>query len=83
MSLTTVPMTLREARAYVTRVHRHHVAPQGGLFAIGLSEADEVVGVVIVGMPVARMLAGEKITESARTHAREMFAARRRLAAGK
>ncbi len=32
---------------------------------------------------LARMLAGEKITESARIHAREMFAARRRLAVGK
>jgi DNA repair protein RecN (Recombination protein N) len=31
---------------------------------------------------LARMLAGEKITESARIHAREMFAARRQLAVG-
>lgn len=57
MSLEVVPMTLREARAYVDRIHRHHRAPQGGLFAIGAAEDDEIVGVVIVGMPVARMLA--------------------------
>jgi hypothetical protein len=50
-------MTLREARAFVTANHRHHRAPQGGLFAIGLAEAEQVVGCVIVGMPVARMLA--------------------------
>jgi len=31
---------------------------------------------------LARMLAGEKVTESARIHAREMFAARRQLAVG-
>lgn len=55
--MTTVPMTLREAREYVTRVHRHHPAPQGGLFAVGAAEGDSIVGVVIVGMPVARMLA--------------------------
>lgn len=32
--LTVQPITLREARAFVTRVHRHHKAPQGGLFAV-------------------------------------------------
>ena len=51
------PMTLREADAFVDANHRHHRAPQGGLFAIGLSDGDKVVGVVIVGKPVARMVA--------------------------
>jgi hypothetical protein len=55
--LTAVPMTLREADAYVDAMHRHHKAPQGGLFAIGASDGDAIVGVVIVGKPVARMLA--------------------------
>ena len=36
--------------------HRHHKAPQGGLFAIGLEENGTVIGVAIVGRPVARML---------------------------
>lgn len=57
MSLAVVPVTLREARAYVERTHRHHKPPQGGLFAIGASEGGEIIGVVIVGKPVARMLA--------------------------
>lgn len=54
--LTVQPITLREARAFVTRVHRHHKAPQGGLFAVAASEGDVVRAVVIVGRPVARML---------------------------
>lgn len=61
--MTIVPLTLREARTYVESVHRHHRAPQGGLFAIGLAEdmplkagVSEIVGVVIVGRPVARGL---------------------------
>lgn len=54
--LTIQPITLREARAFVTRVHRHHKAPQGGLFAVAASEGDVVRAVVIVGKPVARML---------------------------
>lgn len=55
--LDVVPMTLTDARDYVTRVHRHHAAPQGGLFAIGAASEGTVVGCVIVGRPVARMLA--------------------------
>jgi hypothetical protein len=57
MTLTLTPITLREADRFVERVHRHHRPPQGALFAIGASLDAEVVGVVIVGMPVARMLA--------------------------
>jgi len=50
------PITLKEAMRFVDLHHRHHKAPQGGLFAIGLSDNDEVIGVAIVGRPVARML---------------------------
>lgn len=55
MALEVVPMTLREARQYVTENHRHHKAPQGGLFAIGASDGERIVGVAIVGRPVARL----------------------------
>lgn len=48
-----MPITLREARAFVDAHHRHHRAPQGGLFAIGLEHGGAVIGVVIVGRPVA------------------------------
>lgn len=50
------PVTLREASAFVSRHHRHHKAPRGGKFAIGLSAGTEVVGCAIVGRPVARHL---------------------------
>ena len=50
------PITLKEARRFVDLHHRHHKAPPGGLFAIGLSERNDVIGVAIVGRPVARML---------------------------
>jgi hypothetical protein len=53
--LELTPITLREARAYVTENHRHHDAPQGGIFALAVSERDTVRGVAIVGRPVARM----------------------------
>ena len=49
-------ITLREARAFVDKHHRHHRAPQGGKFAIGVNNGETVVGVIIVGRPVARLL---------------------------
>ena len=60
------PLTLREASDYVDRVHRHHRAPQGGLFAIGLSDGEAIVGCVIVGKPVARMLDDDYTAEVTR-----------------
>lgn len=57
--LEITPITLREARAYVEQNHRHHDAPQGGIFAIAVAEVgtETVRGVAIVGRPVARMAA--------------------------
>lgn len=57
MTLTLTPLTLGEARAFVAEHHRHHLPPQGGLFAIGAARDQDVVGAIIVGRPVARMLA--------------------------
>lgn len=56
MTLELQPITLRAARAYVAKNHRHHQAPQGGKFAIGLNDGEKLVGVIIVGRPVARKL---------------------------
>lgn len=57
MSLRLVPVTLREAAAVVGRIHRHHRAPTGGLFAVGVADETDVRGVAIVGRPLARKLA--------------------------
>ena len=54
--LTIVPTNITDARAWVDEHHRHHKAPLSGLFAIGLAQDANIVGVAIVGRPVARML---------------------------
>lgn len=54
-NLCVVPMTLKEANAYVVQNHRHHKPVVGHKFSIGAARGDEIVGVVIVGRPVARM----------------------------
>lgn len=56
MSLHLQPITRSEAHAFVARHHRHHRAPAGDRFCIGLNDGENVVGVIIVGRPVARML---------------------------
>ncbi len=56
MTIELLPITLKEACRFVRRVHRHHRAPQGGLFAIGAAKDGEIVGCVIIGRPLARML---------------------------
>jgi hypothetical protein len=58
-----VPMTVGDACAFVDRHHRHHPAPQGGLWAVGVAVGGEVIGVAIVAQPVARALADEWTAE--------------------
>lgn len=55
-SLEIVPMTLREANAYVEQHHRHHGPVPGQKYSIGLSDGEKIVGVAIVGRPVSRHL---------------------------
>ena len=54
--LEIVPMTLREANAFVEQNHRHHGPVAGHKFSIGISDGEKIVGVAIVGRPVSRHL---------------------------
>jgi hypothetical protein len=56
MSLTLCPMTIKAACRFVRLHHRHNRPPKGGLFAVGCQEGEKLVGVAIVGRPVARLL---------------------------
>lgn len=53
-----VPLTLRQANDFVERWHRHsaRTSNDGGKYAIGLEHEGELVGVAIVGRPIARLL---------------------------
>ena len=55
MSLTVIPLDLDEANAFITHHHRHHKPVVGHKFSIGVAnETGFIVGVAIVGRPVAR-----------------------------
>lgn len=56
MSLAVVPMTLGEANAFVKEHHRHHHPVPGAKFCLGVADGERIVGVAIVGRPVARHL---------------------------
>jgi hypothetical protein len=53
--LTIIPLTLRRANAFVAEHHRHHKPCRGQKFSIGVAtDGGELVGVAIIGRPVAR-----------------------------
>lgn len=54
--LEIVPVDFAEACAFVRFYHRHHRPPQGQKFSIGAALAGKMVGVAMVGRPVARHL---------------------------
>ena len=53
--LTIVPINLDEANAFVRQYHRHHKPVPGAKFCIAVAGKD-IVGVAIVGRPIARMV---------------------------
>lgn len=56
MGLELQPINFDEACAFVRRFHRHHNPSVGWKFGIAANDGEKVVGVVMVGRPVARHL---------------------------
>lgn len=54
-ALQIVPLTFAQASAFVAQHHRHHKPPPGTKFVLGVAiEGGDLVGVAMVGRPVAR-----------------------------
>lgn len=62
-----VPVSFADACAFVAAWHRHHAPPVGHKFSIGAAVGDLLVGVAIVGRPVARHLDNGRTLEVIRT----------------
>ena len=54
--LSLVPVSLKDANAFVAEHHRHHKPVTGHKFSLGCIQEDQLVGVAIVGRPVSRYL---------------------------
>lgn len=51
-----VPVSLKQANAFIEDLHRHHKAVQGHKFSIGCEIGGVLHGVCVVGRPVSRYL---------------------------
>ena len=65
--MTIIPITLKEAIEFVLNFHRHNRPTVGGKWAIGLEHDGVLVGVAIVGRPIARNLDDQFTAEVTRT----------------
>lgn len=54
--LQLVPITISDAHEFVRQHHRHHRPSVSGLFAVAAARGDAIVGVAVIGRPVARGL---------------------------
>ena len=54
--LHIVPIKQDEAKAYINQKHRHHKAPVGSIFQVAAAKDGKIVGVAMVGRPIARKL---------------------------
>ncbi|WP_394814739.1 XF1762 family protein [Streptomyces millisiae] len=66
-ALEIVPVTFRQAKQFIAAHHRHHPPPQGMKVALGVAADDILVGVAVVGRPLARHLDDGRTAEVTRT----------------
>lgn len=65
--MKVTPLTLRQANEYIEKNHRHHKPVQGHRFSIGaVDNAGSILGVAVVGRPVARMVNAYDVAEVTR-----------------
>ena len=68
MNLRVVHINRADAFGFVADHHRHHKPPPGSVFQLGVADEDDtLVGVAIVGRPVARHFDNGKTLEVNRT----------------
>lgn len=64
--LTLTPLSRTEANAYIREHHRHHKPSVSDIFRVGARIDQSLVGVVVVGRPVARALCDGRTLEVTR-----------------
>ncbi len=64
--LSVKQINQKDAKAFIDANHRHHPAPRGWKFGLGISDLVSVVGVIWVGRPNARKLDDGTVLEVTR-----------------
>jgi hypothetical protein len=54
VTLILIPVTFKQACDFVMALHRHNKPPRGHKFSIGVCNGQDLVGVAMVGRPIAR-----------------------------
>ena len=54
MNYVLIPLKRKQAQKFINKFHRHHAAPVGDIFRIGLACNNKLIGVIMVGRPVSR-----------------------------
>ena len=54
--LSLVPVSLAQAKTFVSALHRHNAPPTGWKFGVGVAEDGVLVGVATAGRPVSRVI---------------------------
>ena len=67
MDYEVIPIELSEANVFITMFHRHNKPVKRAKFQLGLMQGREMIGVAIMGRPVARMLDDKRTLEILRT----------------
>jgi len=64
--LRLIPLTLKQANALITKLHRHHKPVVGHRFTIGCTDGENEVGAAVVGRPVGRETSQYDVAEVTR-----------------
>jgi len=67
------PIELKDANRFIAQFHRHNKPVVRAKFQIGLMKDEELIGVGVVGRPIARMLSDGKTVEVLRTCIKEGY----------
>ena len=61
--IKAIPISLKQAQAYIDELHRHHTHSVGDKYRVGAEVDGKLVGVVQVGRPVSRYMDNGKTLE--------------------
>jgi hypothetical protein len=56
VTLALQPIDFKEAATFVAQHHRHHPPARGWKFGVAVNDGEKIVGVLVVGRPLARAL---------------------------
>ena len=63
---SVIPLTLKEANNFITEHHRHNKKVIAHKFSLGCIKNEELIGVAVVGKPIARKLDKPLVAEITR-----------------